>query len=190
MKLPQKTPEEVAKSDSSKPVPQIAVSETTSTPAEKSETSASASDTPVSEQSTPTETPPALDQSNAEPIESRRSKNLEKADTPLPSAPTTRIVHKAPSHRKPAGKQSPYLRARSYVVTQTLPDPKIHPADPINQFPEFPGTAAREIVSEEMKTNDISQKLWSESIEMTPIQPKEFRPVPTLEHGLDRVLFK
>jgi hypothetical protein len=190
MKLPQKTPEEATKSDSSKLVPQTAVSETISTPAEKSETSASAYDTPVSEHTTPTETPPAVDKSNAEPIESRRSKNLEKADTPLPSAPTTRLVHKAPSPRKPAGKQRPLPRARSYVVTQSLPDPKIHPADPINQFPEFPGTAAREIVSEEMKVNGLGQKLWSESIEMTPIQPKEFRPVPTLEHGLDRVLFK
>ena len=60
----------------------------------------------------------------------------------------------------------------------------------MTQFPEFPGTAAREIVSEEITPNDISAKIWSESIEMAPIQPEEIRPVPTLEHGLDRVLFK
>jgi len=190
MKLPKKTPEEPVKSESSRPVSQNSVSVSTSTPSDKTETSASAFGTVVSEQSTAAESPPVLDKSTSEPIESRRSKNLEKADTPLPSAPTTRLVHKAPSHRKPAGQQSPLSRARTYVITQTLPDPKIHPADPISQFPEFPGTAAREIVSEEMKANDIGQKIWSESIEMTPIQPKEFRPVPTLEHGLDRVLFK
>ena len=104
---------------------------------------------------------------------------------PLPSAPIIRIVHKT-SHPRKSSPKRPLSRARTHVLTQSLPDPKVHPADPINQFPEFPGTAAREIVTEEKDGN----RLWSESIEMTPIQSKEFRPVPTLEHGLDRVLFK
>jgi hypothetical protein len=77
-------------------------------------------------------------------------------------------------------------------VVRTIADPKIHPADPTNAYPEFPGTAAREVVREKANVSDLNhlERVSSEDIIMTPIHPKEQRPVPTLEHGLDRVLFK
>src|SRR5579859_1105944 len=135
-------------------------------------------------------TPPVPD-----PIHSRRSKRLETPDIPLPSAPTTRLrtKHLRPrrvSHSPDA--VSPLARARAYQAVQTAFDPKIHPGDPINTHTAFPGTAVREIITEQVEVGDLDhrERIWSEDIKMTPIQPKEIRPVPTLEHGLDRVLFK
>ena len=79
----------------------------------------------------------------------------------------------------------------AYTVSHIIAERKIHPADPTNAYPEFPGTAVREVVRETVESAEVNkQRLSSEDIIMTPIQPKEYRPVPTLEHGLDRVLFK
>jgi hypothetical protein len=136
-----------------------------------------------------------------EPIRSLRAKNLDKDNTPLPFAPTTRILNKTshqvkrkvPLHWKATAK-SPLnqIRAREYKLTQTVADPKIHPADPLNSFPAFPGTAAREVITEQVVSNKLEhlERIWSEDIKLTPVQPKEKRPIPVLEHGLDRVLFK
>ena len=81
---------------------------------------------------------------------------------------------------------------RAVQATQIFADPKIHPADPLNSFVAFPGSAAREITVQEATQSDLEhrERIWSEDITMMPIQPKEQRPIPTLEHGLDRVLFK
>jgi hypothetical protein len=81
-----------------------------------------------------------------------------------------------------------------------------HPADPASGIPSFPGSAAREIVrqvqnlqeeEEETKVGPRKRgamysgvKVSARDVEMRPIHPKDPRPVPTLEHGLDRVLFK
>jgi hypothetical protein len=136
-----------------------------------------------------------------EPIRSRRAKNLDKDNTPLPSAPTTRILNKTSHQVKrklslhwKATAKSPLnqIRAREYKLTQTVADPKIHPADPLNSFSAFPGTAAREVITEQVVSNKLEhlERIWSEDIKLTPVQPKEKRPIPVLEHGLDRVLFK
>jgi hypothetical protein len=94
----------------------------------------------------------------------------------------------------------------SYQVTHAIQEQVGHPADPASAIPAFPGTAAREIVrqvhhleeGEEMtkvgprKKGAVYNgvKIRAKDVEMRPIHPKDPRPVPTLEHGLDRVLFK
>jgi hypothetical protein len=128
-------------------------------------------------------------------IQSNRSKQLEKPDIPLPSAPTTRLRSKYIRPRRVLHSPdavSPLSRVRVYQAVQTVGEPKIHPGDPIYTPTAFPGTAVREIITEQPEVGDLDhrERIWSEDIKMTPIQPKEFRPVPTLEHGLDRVLFK
>lgn len=131
-----------------------------------------------------------------EPIQSRRSRALEKSHSPIPSAPATRLRHKPPPvTRKLAATQTKAFvspLARAYQVTQGVPDSKIHPGDPLFANSGYNGSAVREIVTQEAERrgSDNCERIWSEDIEMKPIQPPEFRPVPTLEHGLDRVLFK
>ena len=73
-----------------------------------------------------------------------------------------------------------------------MPNTNIHPADPLNSFTAFPGSAVREVVKEYEVPAELEhrERLWSEDIKMNPIPPSEVRPVPVLEHGLDRVLFK
>jgi hypothetical protein len=123
------------------------------------------------------------------PVKSKRSLSFEATKMPFPTAPITRL------RKTKASRPSPLDLIRARMDGQLVPDPKFHPADPLNSFLRFPGSAKREDV--EIKANSADETIfdedkttWSEDIVMTPIQPKEFRPIPTLEHGLDRVLFK
>lgn len=165
-------------------------SSSTSTTQQSSPTDSSTSTPSASTATTESLTP------ISDAIQSRRSKRLETPDIPLPSAPTTKLRTKPlrPTRRVIGSPDavSPLARARAYQVTQTSSDPKIHPGDPINSHDAFPGTAVRDIVTEEIQASELDHRdrIWSEDIKMTPVQPKELRPVPTLEHGLDRVLFK
>lgn len=141
------------------------------------------------------ETLPHSEKHVTELVQSRRSKNLEPSRDPLPSAPTTRLRRPFPVKRKTTSFQKskpPKVEPEVYTVSHITAERKIHPADPTNAYPEFPGTAVREVVHEKVESGEVNkqERLSSEDIIMTPIQPKEYRPVPTLEHGLDRVLFK
>jgi hypothetical protein len=136
------------------------------------------------------------DKPSTEAVQSRRSKSLEPSHVPLPTAPTTRIRRLTPVKGKPGlikgrSKKPPFPPA-SYTVIRTVAEPKVHPGDPTNAFPEFPGSAVREVIREKADASELDhlERISSEDIIMTPIHPKEYRPVPTLEHGLDRVLFK
>jgi hypothetical protein len=121
-------------------------------------------------------------------VKSLRSIRLEGSKTAFPAAPIT-LFRKlnVPRH-------SPLEQIRDRVDGSLVPDPKFHPNDPLNSFLGFPRSATREgfknKANSEETVLDKLQKTWSEDIVMTPVQPKEFRPIPTLEHGLDRVLFK
>ena len=126
-------------------------------------------------------------------VQSRRSKNLEVTKSPLPSAPTIQL--RKPLHLKRINVPIKNVVSKSqptYKITRAVAEPKVHPADPSVKFPEFPGTAVREVVLENDGTVDLDnrERISIKDITMTSIQPKECRPVPTLEHGLDRVLFK
>ena len=140
--------------------------------------------------------PPSQSENHVtEPVQSLRSKKLEPSMLPLPSAPTTRLRRPSPIKRKTTSfhkSKPPKVQPVAYTVSHIIAERKIHPADPTNAFPEFPGTAVREVVRETVESDEMNtqERLSSEDIIMTPIQPKEYRPVPTLEHGLDRVLFK
>ena len=169
------------------PEPLPAESPNSTSPAQQpspadSESSNPSKSTSTTEPKTPT----------ADAVQSKRSKRLETPNDPLPSAPATRLRAKWLRTRRVSSSpdESPLARARAYQV-QTPSDPKVHPGDPLNTHNPFPGTAVREIVTEQAETGlDRAPRVWSEDIKMTPVQPKEIRPVPTLEHGLDRVLFK
>ena len=137
---------------------------------------------------------PESEKPYSEQIQSRRSRALEKSDSPLPSAPTTHLRYK-PSHisrKAPPTKTGISPLARAYQVTQAISETKIHPGDPLFANAPFSGSAVREIITEDVETgdSDTHERIWSEDIQMKPVQPPEIRPVPTLEHGLDRVLFK
>ena len=138
-----------------------------------------------------------------EPFVSRRSKAAHKPADPLPSAPTTRVRRAArPGQARiiyrtesKAPIQSPLTRVRTFQVkeAQILGNFDGHPGDPLYAgMRRFPGTAAREVLVEETGegTVEFQDRIASEDVKLTPVQPKEKRPVPTLEHGLDRVLFK
>ena len=140
------------------------------------------------------ETAQSEDGSITLPIISRRTKQLELPDTPMPSAPQTRLRSKA----------AKLVRSEkvSYKVTHPVQESQQHPDDPANKVPLFPGSAARKVIREVMKgagkgskkgkslRPSPSERISAKDIQMKPIEPKEHRPVPTLEHGLDRVLFK
>ena len=154
---------------------------------------------PMSKQPTSLPKPKTVqseDGSTTLPIISRRTKQLELPDTPMPSAPQTRL-------RSKAAEIASYQPSKkvSYKVTQPVQGSQQHPDDPANKVPLFPGSAARRVVREMM--NEVngskkgkslrpspSERIAAKDIQMKPIEPKEHRPVPTLEHGLDRVLFK
>lgn len=127
--------------------------------------------------------------SDASPlVKSLRSIRLEGSKTAFPAAPITLL-------RKPkVSRQSPLEQIRARVDGRLVSDPKFHPYDPLNSFLGFPRSAAREGIKNKANSEETAldnlKKTWSEDIVMTPVQPKEFRPIPTLEHGLDRVLFK
>lgn len=120
-------------------------------------------------------------------VKSLRSNWLDANKTSFPAAPITHI------RKTKVSRQSPLEQIRARV-DELVSDPKFHPNDPLNSFLGFPGSATRD--GTKVKASSAQtileglQKTWSEDIVMTPVQPKEFRPIPTLEHGLDRVLFK
>ena len=147
--------------------------------------------------SVPNDRAPASSASDnkAEPVLSRRLKKLANLELPVPSAPTTRLRRRSQFLKK----QDPSLlspltqsRIKAIEQSQSIPDSDIHPADPLNSFTAFPGSAVRDVVKEFSEPENLEhrERLWSEDIKMKPVQPPEIRPVPVLEHGLDRVLFK
>jgi hypothetical protein len=127
---------------------------------------------------------------DSERVPTRRLRNLETLDIPLPSAPQTRL--RLPISLNAPGSPLSQARIKAVEETQTLPQTQIHPADPINSFASFPGSAVREVVKEFEEPGNLEhrERIWSEDIEMKAVQPLEVRPIPVLEHGLDRVLFK
>lgn len=131
-------------------------------------------------------------------LSTRQQKNLETIAIPLPSAPRTRVRRPIPKKHRQVQLGPPPLsplalaRLKVSEAPEKLPDTGVHPGDPINSFTGFPGTAVREVVKEAEETENLEhrERIWSEDIQMKAVAPLEERPVPVLEHGLDRVLFK
>jgi hypothetical protein len=117
-------------------------------------------------------------------VRSLRAKTLEQDTSPLPSAPTTRIRNKTfskkekASHRRKSTSASLVTKLRKNESKKTIPTSQIQR-----------GISPEESTCEQAELPKI-ERIWSESIEMTPVKPQEQRPIPTLEHNLDRVLFK
>jgi hypothetical protein len=145
------------------------------------------------------------------PAMTRRIKDLENPKDPMPSAPPIFLNRWDRDHSPRRRPQRDQHRDRpiehvSYQITHVIQEQVGHPADPASGIPAFPGSAAREIVrqvqhlqEEEVETKVGPRKrggtyngvrISAKDVEMKPIHPKDPRPVPTLEHGLDRVLFK
>lgn len=117
-------------------------------------------------------------------VRSRRTKTLEHDTSPLPSAPTTRIRSKTFSKKENA---SPRRKSTSSSLVTKLRKNESQQTIPSSQIQR--GTSSEESTCEQADLPKI-ERIWSESIEMTPVKPQEQRPIPTLEHNLDRVLFK
>ena len=136
------------------------------------------------------------DGSTTFPIISRRTKQLELPDTPLPNAPQIRLRRKVAK----LASRRPNEKVSSKVI-RPVQEPQ-HPGDPENDVPALPGRFSSETLRDLQGNGSKKGKkgrflrpsplgrISAQDIQMKPIQPKEHRPIPTLEHGLDRVLFK
>ena len=146
---------------------------------------------------------------------SRRLRALEQEEdnTPIPSAPRTllRLPNTSPSPLKVSRLQrttapspitvtpfSPFQRTK-YIVAQIIKESSSPTTtkritavrgaadEPAQNDEDLPaeGTSGQ-VLGDGTETG----RLRPEDIKMVPVKPLVERPVPTLEHGLDRVLFK